>query len=104
MLFKAVKGAVLQVTSVPKKPVNISVRDVWNSDLFYTPTPILHSLSAIAATLAQVQFLNCSIEEALKKSSRNVALPIAHSFKLLEIISQIELARNMERFSGKYMT
>lgn len=89
----------LQVTSVPKKPVNISARDVWNSDLFYTPTPILHSLSAIAATLAQVQFLNCFIEEALKKSYHNIALPIARSFKLLEIISQIESLQEIWRDS-----
>lgn len=72
------KGAALQVTSVPKKPVNISVKDVWNSDMKF-----LNSLSATVSKAGQVQFLNCSIEKALKKSYHKTPFPIAHFFKLL---------------------
>lgn len=72
------KGGALQVTSVPKKPVNVSVKDLWNSDMKF-----LNSPSATVSKAGKVQFLNCSIEKALKKSYHNTALPIVHSFKLL---------------------
>lgn len=52
------------------------------------------------AQLCQLQFLNSSTKDILKKKKKslpNTALPGAQAFKLLEIISQIESLQEIWR-------